>query len=146
MTRHLPSHPKNPGYVTLSAAKGLESRFFAAMRLRMTASMAVLIFLFLAPALALAHGNMGPDEIGPPILTSSLLGFVGYWAVMLWPARKKEDDSGLQSDGHGGYDQGTERRTPRRTGRVKRPPRLRKIEGGSQIESDQAPRRRASDG
>jgi hypothetical protein len=109
-------------------------------------SLVVFAWVLVAPVLVFAHGGMGPDEIGPPIMTSSLLGFVGYWAVMLWPTRKKKDDAGLHSDGQGGFAQRTARRAPRRTSRVKRAPRLRKIEGGSQIDNDQNPRRRASDG
>ena len=36
-----------------------------------------------------AHGGIaGPDELGPPVITSALLGIACYWIVMLWPARK----------------------------------------------------------
>jgi hypothetical protein len=52
-------------------------------------SAAVFVSMLVAPAWALAHGSMGPDEIGPPIVTSGLLGFAGYWIVMLWPSKKK---------------------------------------------------------
>jgi hypothetical protein len=124
----------------------IRTRPFVAFQPLWGISLVVFAWVLVAPVLVFAHGGMGPDEIGPPIVTSSLLGFVGYWAVMLWPTRKREDNSGLQSGGQGGYAQRTERRTPRRTSRVKRAPRLRKIEGGGQMDNDQNPRRRASDG
>jgi hypothetical protein len=38
---------------------------------------------------ASAHGGMaGPDELGPPVIISTILGIGGYWTVMLWPSRK----------------------------------------------------------
>jgi hypothetical protein len=146
MARHLPNHPKNPRYVALSAAKGLESRFFAALRLRMTAPIAVLAFLLMAPALALAHGGMGPEEIGPPVMTSGLLGFVGYWVVMLWPSAKKKDEQEVGASGQNFYPHQTDSRSAKRSARVKRRPRLRKIEGTGRFGSDQNTRRKASDG
>lgn len=124
----------------------IRTRLFVASRPLWRLSLVVFAWVLVAPEWVFAHGGMGPDEIGPPIMTSSLLGFVGYWAVMLWPGRKKKDDAGVQSGGQGGYAQRTERRAPRCTSRVKRAPRLRKIEGGGQIDNDQNPRRRASDG
>ena len=37
-----------------------------------------------------AHGGMaGPDELGPPVFTSAVLGIGGYWLVMLWPSRRR---------------------------------------------------------
>ena len=60
---------------------------------------AVLAFLVVSPALVLAHGGMGPEEIGPPIMTSGLLGFVGYWVVMLWPSAKKKADQEIGVSG-----------------------------------------------
>jgi len=36
-----------------------------------------------------AHGGIaGPDELGPPVITSTMLGIVCYWIVMLWPSRR----------------------------------------------------------
>jgi len=36
-----------------------------------------------------AHGGIaGPDELGPPVITSALLGIACYWLVLLWPSRK----------------------------------------------------------
>jgi len=38
---------------------------------------------------AYAHGGIaGPDELGPPVITSAILGIACYWAVMLWPSRR----------------------------------------------------------
>jgi hypothetical protein len=100
----------------------------------------------LAPALAQAHGGMGPDEVGPPLLTSGLLGFVSYWVVMLWPSTRKKTDVGAGSSGQDKDVPRTSPRSPRRTARVRRTPYLRKIEGAAQFHDDHAVRRRASDG
>ncbi|MGE0683420.1 MAG: hypothetical protein AB7P69_21280 [Candidatus Binatia bacterium] len=146
MARHLPNHPKNHKSVTQREAKGLESRLLTDMRLRMTASIAMFALLLMAPALALAHGGMGPEEIGPPMMTSGLLGFVGYWVVMLWPSAKKKDDQDVGTSGQNPYTPRTDRFSHKRSVRVKRTPRLRKIEGRGQFGSDQNTRRKASDG
>lgn len=130
----------------VNAVKGPESRFFAALRLRMTTPIAALAFLLMAPALALAHGGMGPEEIGPPIVTSGLLGFAGYWVVMLWPSAKKKDDQEVGVNGQNLYAPRTDRLSQKRAVRVKRAPRLRKIEGRGQFDSDRNTRRKASDG
>lgn len=145
MARHLLSHPKDPGCVVLDMTKGLESRFFTVVGFRMTVPVAVLAFLLLTPALALAHGGMG-EELGPPIMTSGLLGFVGYWVVMLWPSAKKKDDQEVGANGQNLYSPRTNRISQQRSVRVKRAPRLRKIEGRAQFGSDQNTRRKASDG
>jgi len=109
-------------------------------------SAAVFIFLIVVPTLALAHGGMKPDEIGPPIMTSGLIGFLSYWAVMLlWPSTK-EDDPAVGTNGRNPSPPRTERRPQKRSARVKRIPRLRKIQGNAQFDSDQQTRRKASDG
>ena len=42
-------------------------------------------------AAAHAHGGIaGPDELGPPFITSAVLGIAGYWLMMLWPARARQ--------------------------------------------------------
>jgi hypothetical protein len=107
-------------------------------------SVVVLAFLILVPTLAHAHGGMGPDEIGPPIMTSGLIGFACYWLVMLWPSTKKKDDFGVS--GHNLSTLRTERRPKKHSARVKRVPRLRKIEGSAQFDRDQPTRRKVSDG
>jgi hypothetical protein len=30
----------------------------------------------------------GPDELGPPVIISTLLGIACYWIVLLWPSRR----------------------------------------------------------
>jgi len=109
-------------------------------------SAAVFLSLVIVPTLALAHGGMKPDEIGPPIMTSGLIGFLSYWAVMLlWPSTK-EDDPAVGTNGRNLSSPRTERRPQKRSARVKRIPRLRKIQGNGQFDSDQQTRRKASDG
>jgi hypothetical protein len=109
-------------------------------------SLVVFACVLAAPVLVYAHGGMGLDEIGPPIMTSGLLGFVGYWAVMLWPSAKKKNDQGVGASGPNSYAPRTDGRPPKRSVHVKRKPRLRKIEGNGQFSGDQNARRRASDG
>jgi hypothetical protein len=109
-------------------------------------SIAVFTSLIIAPALALAHGGMGPEEIGPPIVTSGLLGFAGYWVVMLWPSAKKKDDQEAGVGEQNLYAPRTDSRSPKRSAHMKRRPRLRKIEGSGRFGSDQNTRRKASDG
>ena len=44
-----------------------------------------------------AHGGMAsPDELGQPLAISATIAFVCYWAVVLWPSRKRND--GVQGD------------------------------------------------
>src|SRR5213593_3253875 len=126
MVRSLTSHPKTPpldarlrgqdgdGHVRCHSresgnpAISRKRSFGTAWRL----SLAVLACLMVAPSLAYAHGGMaGPEELGPPIFTSGLLGFVCYWLVMLWPAAKKKDDVGVGS----GTQNKPITRTPRRS-------------------------------
>lgn len=41
-------------------------------------------------ASAHAHGGIaGPDDLGPPVITSAVLGLAGYWLMMLWPWRDR---------------------------------------------------------
>jgi hypothetical protein len=108
-------------------------------------SLAGFVCLMSIPTLALAHGGMGPDEIGPPIMTSGLIGFVSYWVVMLWPSKKKADQA-VGVNGQDLYAPRTGRRPKKRSARVKRVPRLHKIEGSGQFDSAQHPRRKANDG
>ena len=109
-------------------------------------SLAGVVCLMILPTLALAHGGMGLDEIGPPIMTSGLIGFVSYWAVMLWPSAKKNADQTVGTNGRNLSLPRTERRPQKRSARGKRIPRLRKIKGNGQSDSDQHTRKKASDG
>jgi hypothetical protein len=59
-------------------------------------TIAVVLALGATASVAHAHGGMaGPDELGPPLLTSVALAFVCYWLVILWPSpkRKYSDDA-----------------------------------------------------
>jgi hypothetical protein len=109
-------------------------------------SIAVLAYVIVAPALALAHGGMGPDEIGPPIASAGLLGFVSYWVVMLWPSTSKKAELDTRSPKQNSSPPQPHRRTPKHGARVKRVRHLRKVETGGQLPSDQPARRKASDG
>ncbi len=105
--------------------------------------LALLGVMLVLPVVAHAHSGMGPDEIGPPLVTSGLIGFASYWVVMLWPRARKNsgEDAGTRAAGSAQPD------GPKRSGRIKRlPPRLRKIEGTGQFRSEPTARRRASDG
>lgn len=103
-----------------------------------------LICLGVLPTLVHAHGAMGPDELGPPLGTAGLLGFVSYWVVMLWPASKKKTRKHL-TRGHSTVE-APPRPRRRKNPRVKRIPHLRKVGAGTQFPSDQSERRKASDG
>ena len=47
----------------------------------------------LAVVPAYAHGGIaGPDELGPPVITSVVLGLVCYYAMILWPSRRQRDE------------------------------------------------------
>lgn len=104
-----------------------------------------LVCMVAFPALAHAHGAMGPDELGPPLGTAGLLGFVSYWIVMLWPSSKKKAQKHLINSSNATV--ATPARPRRRKNpRVKRIPHLRKVGAGAQFPSDQPERRKASDG
>src|SRR5205823_177584 len=80
----------------------------------------MLVVSFFAPALAHAHGAMSGDELGPPLLTAGLLGFVSYWVVMLWPSSRKNQTP--QPGSNRQNEHGSQGRRPRRrnAGRLKR--------------------------
>ncbi|MEW6299304.1 MAG: hypothetical protein AB1671_16455 [Thermodesulfobacteriota bacterium] len=116
----------------------LSSRPLAALRRRWHL-ITVLACAIAVPALAHAHGMEG-QELGPPILTSGLLGFVCYWLVMLWPSSKTDHTAAKST-------------TPTRPGhprqhavRVKPAPRLRKIERSGPAANSQRAERKAIDG
>jgi hypothetical protein len=110
---------------------------FALPRQVWRSSLAVLACLMAAPALAQAHGGIaGPAELGPPIFTSGLLGFLCYWVVMLWPSAKKKGDTEVGSGMQNKSATQTRRRSHQNSAHVKRRPRLRKIERSSQVGRD----------
>jgi hypothetical protein len=50
------------------------------------------LWLGLAATAAHAHGGIaGPDELGPPVITSTILGIACYWIVILWPSGRRRD-------------------------------------------------------
>jgi len=54
------------------------------------AIMAALLWSSIFVASAYAHGGIaGPDELGPPVITSAVLGLGGYWLMLLWPLRRR---------------------------------------------------------
>jgi hypothetical protein len=60
------------------------------MRTTFRAVMVALLWSSLFAARAYAHGGIaGPDELGPPVLTSAVLGIAGYWLMLLWPSRRR---------------------------------------------------------
>jgi hypothetical protein len=55
------------------------------------AAVAVL-WLGLASSVAHAHGGIaGPDELGPPVITSVILGIACYYIMIFWPQRRPRD-------------------------------------------------------
>jgi hypothetical protein len=57
-----------------------------------------LLWLGLAATVAHAHGGIaGPDELGPPVITSTILGIACYWIVVLWPSRRRRDVTKLRT-------------------------------------------------
>jgi len=117
-----------------SIAKLIRNRLFAVSRRVWPVSLAVFTCMLAVPSLVHAHG-MGGAELGPPILTSGLLGLVCYWLVILWPSAKRK---GVGSSG--------QNRDAPQTVRIKRKPRLRIIETPSHSHSDQSSGRRAGNG
>jgi len=52
------------------------------------AVMVALLWIGIFASRAHAHGGIaGPDELGPPVITSAVLGIGGYWLMLLWPSR-----------------------------------------------------------
>ena len=63
----------------------------ARIRRTVDAVVAVLMWLFGLPSLLLAHGGgMTREDLGP-VAVSAASALIGYWAVILWPKRKKAD-------------------------------------------------------
>ena len=54
-------------------------------------------WIFASASAAFAHGGMAsPDELGRPLALSAAIAFVCYWAVVLWPSRKR--NNGVQAN------------------------------------------------
>jgi len=60
------------------------------MRTIFRAVLVALLWVGLFAARAYAHGGIaGPDDLGPPIITSAVLGIGGYWLMLMWPSRRR---------------------------------------------------------
>ena len=60
------------------------------MRTTLRAVAVALLWSGLFAARAYAHGGIaGPDELGPPVVTSAVLGVGGYWLMLMWPSRRR---------------------------------------------------------
>jgi len=69
---------------------------------------ALCAWTFASASAAFAHGGMAsPDELGQPLAISGAIAFVCYWAVVLWPTRKRND-----------HTQTKRRRPSRKRGRI----------------------------
>jgi hypothetical protein len=124
----------------------MKTRLLVSSRRTWLIRMTMFTCMIALPALAHAHGAMGPDELGPPLGTAGLLGFVSYWVVMLWPSAKKKTNSQAKNDTGSSALEPPPRPRRRKNPRVKRVPHLRKIEASGQFSSDQPMRRKANDG
>ncbi len=130
-----------------SMVRLMRNRPFAVPRRVGRISIAVLACLMAVPSLAHAHGGMaGPEELGPPIFTSGLLGFLCYWLVMLWPSSTKKGDTEVRPGTQNKSATRTRRRSHKNAVHVKRVPRLRKVERSGQFGSNVNSGRRATDG
>ena len=127
-----------------SIAKLMKNPLFAVSRLIWRITMVVLGFLITAPSLVHAHGGMSGQEVGPPVVTSGVLGFVFYWLVMLWPSSKK-GDSEVEPNTPPERVSRTRRHAPQNSARFTQRPRLRKIERSSQVVSNVNSGRKATD-
>jgi hypothetical protein len=105
-----------------------------------------LICVIALPALVYAHGAMGPDELGPPLGTAGLIGFVSYWVVMLWPSARGKANGQARPGDESSTVELPPRPRRRKPPRAKRIAHLRRVEAGGQLPSDQPVRRKASDG
>jgi len=141
-----PATPRNDTVRPVCRHVLTSNRPFAVPRRVWRISMAVLACLMAAPVLAHAHGGVaGPEELGPPIFTSGLLGFVCYWLVILWPSSKKKGDTEVRPGTQNQSATRTRRRSHKNAVHVKRVPRLRKIERSGQVRSNVNSGRRATD-
>ena len=129
-----------------SRAKVMKNWPFTASGLAWRISLTVFGYLVLVPSLAHAHGGMAGSELGPPLVTSGLLGFVCYWLMVLWPsAKKKKGDIEVGPSMPNQHVSRTRRHVPQNSARIKLRPRLRKIERRSQVSSNVHSGRKATD-
>lgn len=105
-------------------------------------TIAALACLIASASLAHAHGGMAGAQLGRPIATSVALGFVCYWLVILWPSSSKKGDTEVQPGAQDKDATAAHKTSHKYAARVKRKPRLRKIEGNGQLRSDVQVRRK----
>jgi len=60
------------------------------MRTIFRAVLVALLWIGMFAARAYAHGGIaGPDDLGPPVITSAVLGVGGYWLMLMWPSLRR---------------------------------------------------------
>ncbi len=60
----------------------------------MRGAMVAGLWLLASASIVHAHGGIaGPDELGPPVITSTMLGIACYWIVTLWPSRRPRNET-----------------------------------------------------
>jgi hypothetical protein len=73
-----------------------------AARRHMRGAIVATLWLLASASMAHAHGGIaGPDELGPPVITSTMLGIACYWIVMLWPSRRPRNARRNGNNGNG---------------------------------------------
>jgi hypothetical protein len=97
-----------------------KGRNYPMYRRRHTSWLVVSVVGLIAPTIAHAHGAASADELGPPLLTSGLLGFASYWVVMLWPSSRKNQSPQSGSDRQNEVGSPLPKRKQRNAGRLKR--------------------------
>jgi hypothetical protein len=45
--------------------------------------------IFRAVLVALLWTGLFADDLGPPVITSAVLGVGGYWLMLMWPSRRR---------------------------------------------------------
>jgi len=128
-----------------SRAKVMKNWPFAMSGLAWRISLTVFGYLMITPSLAHAHGGMAGSELGPPLVTSGLLGFVCYWLVVLWPSAKKKGDIEVGPSMPNRHVSRTRRHAHQNSARIKLRPRLRKIERNGQVANNAHSGRKATD-
>jgi hypothetical protein len=124
----------------------MKTRLVVSSRQTWLIRMTTLTCMIALPTLAHAHGAMGPDELGPPLGTAGLLGFVSYWVVMLWPSARGKASRQARPGDESSAVELPPRPRRRKPPRAKRIAHLRKVQAGVQFSGDQPVRRKASDG
>lgn len=57
-------------------------------RLYKSGAIAAALWIAAGASTAHAHGGIaGPEELGPPVIISTVIGIACYWIVVRWPKR-----------------------------------------------------------